>query len=233
MIISFASPPKPAIPSPFVTEPAASEATNVPWPTVSRTSLVRVRVLYATGLLAARSGALDVGAGVDDGDRHAAAARRTRSGTTSACVARELPLPRTWSRDASCEGRLGRLPAHRDALDEADARAPRERQPRGSSSAPPPRAAPGSRRTTVAPSSRGARAWQRRTERSDATATFRTPGAAVDPQATPTACGGTAERPSAPAACSLRRRHRSAKRTAPLQTRPDDAHPTVRPDRLE
>ena len=42
---SCASPPKPAIPSPFVTDPAAIEATNVPWPLSSRTSAPPVRVL--------------------------------------------------------------------------------------------------------------------------------------------------------------------------------------------
>jgi hypothetical protein len=56
--MSFASPPNPAIPSPFVTDPAASAATNVPWPTLSRTSAVPVRGVNVVGFLAALSGAL-------------------------------------------------------------------------------------------------------------------------------------------------------------------------------
>src|SRR3954454_7539280 len=65
-IISLASPPKPAMPSPFVTEPAASVATNVPWPMVSAT--VCPVTLYASGLRG-EVRRRQVGAGVDDGDR--------------------------------------------------------------------------------------------------------------------------------------------------------------------
>src|SRR2546425_385755 len=54
---SLASPPKPASPSRFVVEPAASDATNVPWPFVSRTSAVSLRTSYVLGFLAATSGA--------------------------------------------------------------------------------------------------------------------------------------------------------------------------------
>src|ERR1700682_2529674 len=54
---SLASPPKPEKPSPFVTEPAARAATNVPCPFVSRTFVVPVRTLYVDGCLAARPGA--------------------------------------------------------------------------------------------------------------------------------------------------------------------------------
>ena len=87
MIISFASPPKPAIPSPFVTEPAASAATKVPCPTVSRTSAVPVRGLYVVGFFAAMSGALTSAPVSTTAIVTELAARSTQSGTRSSCVA--------------------------------------------------------------------------------------------------------------------------------------------------
>ena len=82
-IISFASPPKPAMPSPFVTEPAASAATNVPWPTLSRTSLDWLRWPNVTGLLAAMSGAARSAPVSMTAIVTALAARSTESGTVS------------------------------------------------------------------------------------------------------------------------------------------------------
>jgi hypothetical protein len=52
-IISFASPPKPLSPAPVVTEPAASDATNVPCPVVSTTVPSPVIALWVIGALAA------------------------------------------------------------------------------------------------------------------------------------------------------------------------------------
>ena len=55
---SCASPPNPATPSPFATDPAASDETNVPCPLTSRTSEPAVARLYVHGDFAARSGAV-------------------------------------------------------------------------------------------------------------------------------------------------------------------------------
>jgi hypothetical protein len=86
--ISFASPPKPAIPSPFVTDPAASAATNVPCPRVSRTSAVPVRGLNVVGFFAAMSGALTSAPVSTTAIVTELAARCTQSGTRSSRAAR-------------------------------------------------------------------------------------------------------------------------------------------------
>jgi hypothetical protein len=86
-ISSFASPPKPEMPSPFVTEPAASAATKVPWPFVSRMLAVPVRTLKAPGVFAARSGAARSAPVSTTAIVIPAAARSTQSGTPLTCAA--------------------------------------------------------------------------------------------------------------------------------------------------
>ena len=85
---SCASPPAPAIPSAFVTDPAARDATNVPCPFTSRTSPVPERVLYVCGVFAAMSGAARSAPVSMTAICTDAAARSTDGATASACVAR-------------------------------------------------------------------------------------------------------------------------------------------------
>ncbi len=82
-----ASPPVPAIPSPFVAEPAASEATNVPWPFPSTTSPLPVRTFHVAGVFTARSGAERSAPVSTTAIVRAAAARWICSGTRFAFTA--------------------------------------------------------------------------------------------------------------------------------------------------
>jgi hypothetical protein len=83
IVISRASPATPATPSPFDDDPAASDATNVPWPTVSVTSRVLSIALYVSGRFASMSGALRSAPESTIAIGTATDMRRTSSGTRS------------------------------------------------------------------------------------------------------------------------------------------------------
>ena len=84
---SCASPPKPAMPSPFVTEPAASAETKVPWPSRSTTFVRRWTMSQVSGLFAAMSGCVTSSPVSMTAILSALAARRISSGTSLTRVA--------------------------------------------------------------------------------------------------------------------------------------------------
>src|SRR5262245_59606853 len=69
------------MPSPFVTDPPAIEATKVPWPAKSRISVPPVKMLCVSGSFAARSGAVTSAPVSITAIVTEEAARRTESGT--------------------------------------------------------------------------------------------------------------------------------------------------------
>ena len=84
---SCASPPKPAMPSEFVTEPAASAETKVPWPSLSATAVRWWTTSQVSGDLAARSGCVTSAPVSTMAIVIALAARNTSAGTSFSRVA--------------------------------------------------------------------------------------------------------------------------------------------------
>ena len=217
---SRASPPKPAMPSPLSTEPAASDATNVPWPfDVADVARSAPTTLHVVGRLRREVGRGQVGAGVDDRDRDARPPRAAR---------RRAPRPRASPRTATRrrrrrrgggERRLAGRGARRDRLDVADPgpraerAAKRAASPRGRHLGHAQRRQPADDRAPDAPRAR-ARARRASRSRRRRSPPARARGSDASPAAHASAATDRRKPPShRPPSRRVGRRHRSVART--------------------